>query len=38
VSDRHTRTTPTIPLLERLASALGLRLTVALEPGERRSA
>jgi HTH-type transcriptional regulator / antitoxin HipB len=31
-------TTPTIPLLERLASALGLRLTVALEPSERRSA
>ena len=31
-------TTPTIPVLERLARALGLRLTVALGPGERRSA
>ena len=31
-------TTPTIPVLERLANALGLRLTVTLEPGERRSA
>jgi transcriptional regulator with XRE-family HTH domain len=31
-------TTPTIPVLERLARALGLRLTVTLEPGERRSA
>jgi transcriptional regulator with XRE-family HTH domain len=30
--------TPTIPVLERLADALGLRLTVTLEPGERRSA
>jgi transcriptional regulator with XRE-family HTH domain len=31
-------TTPTIPVLERLAGALGLRLTVALEPAKRRSA
>jgi len=31
-------TTPTIPVLERLARALGLRLTVALGPHERRSA
>jgi HTH-type transcriptional regulator/antitoxin HipB len=31
-------TTPTIPVLERLASALGLRLTVALRPDQRRSA
>jgi ribosome-binding protein aMBF1 (putative translation factor) len=31
-------TTPTIPLLERLADALGLRLTVTLAPGQRRSA
>lgn len=31
-------TTPTIPVLERLARALGLRLTVALGPDERRSA
>jgi transcriptional regulator with XRE-family HTH domain len=31
-------TIPTIPVLERLANALGLRLTVTLEPGERRSA
>jgi transcriptional regulator with XRE-family HTH domain len=31
-------TTPTIPVLERLADALGLRLTVTLAPGERRSA
>lgn len=31
-------TTPTIPVLERLASALGLRLTVALGPDQRRSA
>jgi transcriptional regulator with XRE-family HTH domain len=31
-------TTPTIPVLERLATALGLRLTVALGPHERRSA
>jgi HTH-type transcriptional regulator/antitoxin HipB len=31
-------TTPTIPILERLASALGLQLTVALGPGQRRSA
>ena len=31
-------TTPTIPVLERLAGALGLRLTVALGPGQRRSA
>jgi HTH-type transcriptional regulator / antitoxin HipB len=31
-------TTPTIPLLERLAEALGLRLTVALGPDQRRSA
>ena len=31
-------TTPTLPLLERLAAALGLTLTVSLEPSERRSA
>ena len=31
-------TTPTIPVLERLANALGLRLSVTLEPGERHSA
>jgi transcriptional regulator with XRE-family HTH domain len=31
-------TTPTIPVLERLARALGLELTVSLGPGERRSA
>jgi HTH-type transcriptional regulator / antitoxin HipB len=31
-------TMPTIPVLERLADALGLRLTVALEPADRRSA
>ncbi len=31
-------TTPTIPLLKRLAIALGLRLTVTLSPGQRRSA
>ena len=31
-------TTPTIPVLERLASALGLRLTVVLGPDQRRSA
>ena len=31
-------TTPTIPVLERLAGALGLQLTIALGPGERRSA
>jgi HTH-type transcriptional regulator/antitoxin HipB len=31
-------TTPAIPALERLAAALGLRLTIALGPGERRSA
>jgi HTH-type transcriptional regulator/antitoxin HipB len=31
-------TTPTIPVLERLASALGLQLTVALDPQECRSA
>ena len=31
-------TTATIPVLERLASALGLRLTVALGPGRRRPA
>jgi HTH-type transcriptional regulator / antitoxin HipB len=31
-------TTPTLPLLERLASALGLTLTVTLAPAERRSA
>jgi HTH-type transcriptional regulator / antitoxin HipB len=31
-------TTPTLPLLERLATALGLTLTVSLEPAERRSA
>ena len=30
--------TPTIPVLERLARALGLQLTVALSPGERRLA
>jgi HTH-type transcriptional regulator / antitoxin HipB len=27
-------TTPTIPVLERLATALGLRLTIALDPDE----
>jgi len=31
-------TIPTIPVLDRLAYALGLRLTVTLEPGGRRSA
>jgi HTH-type transcriptional regulator/antitoxin HipB len=31
-------TMPTIPVLERLAEALGLRLTVALSPVDRRSA
>jgi HTH-type transcriptional regulator/antitoxin HipB len=31
-------TTPTLPLLERLASALGLTLTVSLAPARRRSA
>ncbi|HEX3487932.1 MAG TPA: helix-turn-helix transcriptional regulator [Streptosporangiaceae bacterium] len=31
-------TTPTIPLLERLADALGLRLTVTLSPEQRRTA
>jgi HTH-type transcriptional regulator/antitoxin HipB len=31
-------TTPTLPLLERLASALGLTLTVSLTPAGRRSA
>jgi HTH-type transcriptional regulator / antitoxin HipB len=31
-------TTPTLPLLERLAAALGLTLTVSLAPGGRRSA
>ena len=31
-------TTPTLPLLERLASALGLTLTVSLTPAARRSA
>jgi HTH-type transcriptional regulator / antitoxin HipB len=31
-------TTPTIPVLERLADALGLRLTVAFGQDQRRSA
>ncbi len=31
-------TTPTLPLLERLATALGLTLTVKFSPTERRSA
>ncbi len=31
-------TTPTLPLLERLAAALDLTLTVSLGPTERRSA
>jgi HTH-type transcriptional regulator / antitoxin HipB len=31
-------TTPTLPLLERLAAALGLTLQVRLEPAGRRSA
>src|SRR5258708_34785396 len=31
-------TTPTIPVLERIARALGLQLTIALGPDERRSA
>jgi HTH-type transcriptional regulator/antitoxin HipB len=31
-------TTPTLPLLERLADALGLTLTVSLAPAGRRSA
>ncbi|MGN6679036.1 MAG: helix-turn-helix domain-containing protein [Streptosporangiaceae bacterium] len=31
-------TTPTLPLLERLAAALGLTLTVSLAPAGRRSA
>jgi HTH-type transcriptional regulator / antitoxin HipB len=30
-------TTPTLPLLQRLAQALGLTLTVSLGPGQRRS-
>ena len=30
-------TTPTLPLLERLASALGLTLTISLAPAGRRS-
>jgi len=31
-------TTPTLPLLERLAAALGLSLTVSLTPAEPRTA
>jgi HTH-type transcriptional regulator / antitoxin HipB len=31
-------TTPTLPLLERLATALGLTVTISLAPAERRSA
>jgi HTH-type transcriptional regulator / antitoxin HipB len=31
-------TTPTLPLLERLAGALGLRLSVSFQPGEGRTA
>jgi HTH-type transcriptional regulator / antitoxin HipB len=31
-------TTPTLPLLERLAQALSLTLTVSLAPAQRRSA
>jgi HTH-type transcriptional regulator / antitoxin HipB len=31
-------TNPTLPLLERLATALGLILNVSLAPAERRSA
>ena len=31
-------TTPTLPLLERLADALGLRLTVTLGPEQRQTA
>ena len=31
-------TTPTLPLLERLASALGLTVTISLSPTGRRSA
>jgi HTH-type transcriptional regulator / antitoxin HipB len=31
-------TTPTLPLLERLASALGLTVTISLAPAGRRSA
>ena len=31
-------TMPTLPLLERLAAALGLRLSVSFQPGERRTA
>jgi HTH-type transcriptional regulator / antitoxin HipB len=31
-------TTPTLPLLERLAAALGLTLQVSLAPAERRTA
>jgi len=31
-------TTPTLPLLERLAGALGLTLTISLEPSARQSA
>src|SRR5262249_59381613 len=31
-------TTPTLPLLERLASALGLTVTISLAPDGRRSA
>jgi transcriptional regulator with XRE-family HTH domain len=30
--------TPTLPLLERLAAALGLSLTVSLTPAEPRTA
>ena len=31
-------TTPALPLLERLANALGLTLTISLDPADRRSA
>src|SRR5215510_12694556 len=31
-------TTPTLPLLRRLADALGLSLTIRLDPGQQRSA
>jgi ribosome-binding protein aMBF1 (putative translation factor) len=31
-------TIPTLPLLERLAAALGLQLHVTLQPGQRQSA
>ncbi len=37
-ASRPGATTPTIPILERLARALGLQLTVSLNPDKHRSA